>query len=287
MKYDLLVNLDSRELEVTDGTQTVGRLIKRAGVLELILDPRYERDGLTISAGIRPYIDKLGAHLTSLADALLARPERDRAAAEVASISPDSRRMVHLGCGNDVRAGWLNIDERPESTEMFLAGKHFLNWDLREGVPVPDDSVEIIYSSHFFEHLTFPEAMKLLSDCLRVLVPGGVFRAMLPDFRLVFNAYSNRDGAFFQEAIETWNFLHFLPPSQRGPMDVLSRVVYEDYTHKYLYDVENFSNSLQSAGFTNIREAIHDPNVDNNEPIRKRYSFYVTAEKPAVSPLAY
>ncbi|MDN5763969.1 MAG: methyltransferase domain-containing protein [Microlunatus sp.] len=45
---------------------------------------------------------------------------------------------------------------------------------------IPDSCVESIYSEHFLEHVTDPEA--LVREAARVLVPGGEFRAIIPHF---------------------------------------------------------------------------------------------------------
>jgi hypothetical protein len=52
---------------------------------------------------------------------------------------------MHLGCGNRIKDGWVNIDLNPAAD---------LTLDLRERLPFPDDSFSIIYSEHFLEHLT-------------------------------------------------------------------------------------------------------------------------------------
>ena len=45
------------------------------------------------------------------------------------------------------KEGWINID---------LAVGVDLQPDRRERLPFPDDSVEFIYSEHFFGHLNYP-----------------------------------------------------------------------------------------------------------------------------------
>lgn len=57
--------------------------------------------------------------------------------------------------------------------------------DLREGIPLPDRSVLKIFSQDFFEHLTIDEAVKLLAECMRVLIPQGGIEFIVPDIELM------------------------------------------------------------------------------------------------------
>src|SRR6266849_1789914 len=72
---------------------------------------------------------------------------------------------LHVGCGGNFKTGLVNID---------LSANADLQLDMREPIPLPDGSAQMIYSEHFFEHLDYPEAAKrFLSESFRVLEPGG------------------------------------------------------------------------------------------------------------------
>ena len=62
--------------------------------------------------------------------------------------------------------------------------------DVRQGLPFPDGSVDLIWSSDFFEHLTFEEGLACLRECARVLAPGGMIDFHIPDMAAAF-AYHN------------------------------------------------------------------------------------------------
>lgn len=53
--------------------------------------------------------------------------------------------------------------------------------DLSKGIPLPDNSVEGIYSGDFYEHFTFEEGLALLKECKRVLMPSGFIAFLIPD----------------------------------------------------------------------------------------------------------
>jgi predicted SAM-dependent methyltransferase len=82
------------------------------------------------------------------------------------------------------KEGWVTIDIT-KNCDVF--------WDLRKGLPFPDQSITKIYSSHFFEHLSFKESQQLLDECRRVLVPGGTFSICVPNARLYIEAYLKSD----------------------------------------------------------------------------------------------
>lgn len=83
--------------------------------------------------------------------------------------------ILELGCG-PLRsiAGAITLDRLPLPTVDVQC-------DLEQGLPfVPDNSIQRIHSSHFLEHVGNLE--HLLSECFRVLRPGGTFTGVVPHF---------------------------------------------------------------------------------------------------------
>ncbi|ELZ94996.1 hypothetical protein C440_07967 [Haloferax mucosum ATCC BAA-1512] len=87
---------------------------------------------------------------------------------------------LNLGCGDDIKQGWLNVDYRPG--EMGVQGDvvepdeiHDLNetpW------PWPDDSAERILLDNVLEHLVDP--VEAILEAIRVLAPGGRLEIVAP-----------------------------------------------------------------------------------------------------------
>ncbi|WP_168441934.1 class I SAM-dependent methyltransferase [Pontiella desulfatans] len=48
-------------------------------------------------------------------------------------------------------------------------------------LPFDDETVDFIFSEHFFEHLFLDEAVDLFRECHRVLKPNGLIRTCVPD----------------------------------------------------------------------------------------------------------
>ena len=67
---------------------------------------------------------------------------------------------IDIGCGKNKRDGFVGID-------MVDFGQEIL-WDVRDGIPLPDDSVSCIYTSHFVEHLSNEELDDLFYEMTRV-----------------------------------------------------------------------------------------------------------------------
>ena len=49
-----------------------------------------------------------------------------------------------------------------------------ISWDLTNGIPLKDNSVDLIYSSHLLEHIAFKELILFLKECKRILTTKGI-----------------------------------------------------------------------------------------------------------------
>jgi predicted SAM-dependent methyltransferase len=89
---------------------------------------------------------------------------------------------VNLGCGARFDPSWVNID-------IVSTGESVIAHDLSRGIPLPDESAEIVYHSHVLEHIPREEAGEFLSECFRVLQPGGTIRVAVPDLETICRIY--------------------------------------------------------------------------------------------------
>jgi predicted SAM-dependent methyltransferase len=194
-------------------------------------------------------------------NAVLHRRTRVRTA-ELTRHGPPLQLEVGAG-GRKGQNGWHTIDLAPGCD---------LPWDLRRGLPFPDGSVSKIYSSHFLEHLTFDECQRFLTECRRVLRPGGVISACVPDARLYVESY------FGVRDLDPTRFMQYAPAFPGvSKIDALNYVAYMDGQHKYLFDVDALVNVLAKAGFENARRREFDPELDMEE--RRHNSVYAVATK--------
>lgn len=74
---------------------------------------------------------------------------------------------LNLGCGRDIREGWVNIDCSP------LPGvDHVVDFDGKPVLPFDDDAVSYSEGIHVIEHLRNP--LPFMQELHRVTRPGGV-----------------------------------------------------------------------------------------------------------------
>ena len=189
---------------------------------------------------------------------------------------------VHLGCGPDIRTGWINIDlllgPLPRIDPAQQPDTMLIVRDLRTGLPLDEGSCEVIYSSHFFEHLSFADGIRLMTDCHRALRAGGVFRIVLPDFGKAFEAYLRRDAEFFAPLDERALLKPFDGP-YRTLVDYVNYSVYQYGEHVAIYDQEKLDHVLRTVGFARVSRSEYQHGVDIDSEIRRRYSFYTEAIK--------
>ncbi len=85
---------------------------------------------------------------------------------------PQRNLKIHIGAGPFRLPSWINIDIDQGDLMMNLT------W----GLPFADASADFVFFSHTLEHLYYPgEALKVLRDVHRVLVPGGTVRVIVPE----------------------------------------------------------------------------------------------------------
>ena len=123
-----------------------------------------------------------------LVETLLPRLELDPLAGDVfdpgsAFGSGEEDIWLEIGSGRKYGTdGWVTMNVELECD---------LHADLRDGIPFPNSTVSRIYSSHLFEHLTYPDGQRLMMEARRVLTEGGEFSICVPNARLYIDAYTS------------------------------------------------------------------------------------------------
>jgi hypothetical protein len=154
---------------------------------------------------------------------------------------------------------WYVLDHKLKKTNGFgIAGD-------ATAMDIPDESCDIVFCSHVFEHIPHTKLPLVLSEINRVLKPGGVLRLLTPDLKKIATAYINNDEDFFRIAKEEdpsirtdlglggmlMNFI--VSPGQDTIL--VDRNVSEfiaGYAHLYSYDFSMLQILLGKLGFVNI-----------------------------------
>jgi predicted SAM-dependent methyltransferase len=103
---------------------------------------------------------------------------------------------------------------------------------------VAENSVDNVYSRHFFEHLTFAQGELVLTVWHKILKPKGKVLMLLPDMNFhINNLIAGVDIEFQLRGLFGW---------QRGAIDDLWDV------HKSGYSNESLKKAFEDAGFVNF-----------------------------------
>jgi SAM-dependent methyltransferase len=107
-----------------------------------------------------------------------------------------SDRVLDLGCGygqfiNQVRCGQrYAMDLNPSSRSNLETGVVFFEQDCAERWAVEEDSLDLVFTSNFFEHLsTKSHLLRTLEEAYKCLRKGGRLIALGPNIKYVPGAY--------------------------------------------------------------------------------------------------
>lgn len=91
---------------------------------------------------------------------------------------------INLGCGPSYvdNINWINIDYESSSKSVQKA-------NLLQKLPLNQETADLVYSSHFLEHIPKSKVIFFLQECFRILKPGGIIRLVLPDLEEMANNY--------------------------------------------------------------------------------------------------
>lgn len=104
--------------------------------------------------------------------------------------------VLDLGCGycefinNVAAARKYGMDLNPDATRHAAAGVTVFSQDCSEPWPVPEGSLDVVFTSNFFEHLsTEAHIERTMQHARRALRPGGVLIAMGPNITYLPESY--------------------------------------------------------------------------------------------------
>lgn len=152
---------------------------------------------------------------------------------------------LHVGCGQRRIDGFVHID---------LESSADLRMDVNLGLPFGDNSVQGVFSEHFFEHLSQAQGCNFLRECRRVLAPGGIVRIAMPDLDYCVERYLNnwRDQAGLKDFGLDWiqNRCEFLNVAMR------------EWGHQWIYNEEELRRVARYAGLTFLARREHGVSDD-------------------------
>ena len=137
----------------------------------------------------------------------------------------------NIGCGwRNFGKSWIHIDggdyDHLDSSDIYLK-------DYENG------SGDLIYASHLIEYFDREEVVPLLKRWKNVLIPNGVLRLAVPDFKVYSKLYSDN-----QYPLDS-----FLGPLY-GKMPMGDKTIY----HKTTYDYASLATLLKEIGMRNVKK---------------------------------
>jgi hypothetical protein len=124
---------------------------------------------------------------------------------------------LHFGCHARLLKGWINIDLGyyrprnnlylwPDPVENRGQRKDLFVINFSEGpLPLPDNSVEVIFHEDFLEHLDQRDTLLFLAETFRVLKKGGVHRISTPDLAASMRRHSKFSEGFKGVFVYEWD----------------------------------------------------------------------------------
>lgn len=183
-----------------------------------------------------------------------------------------SESMLHLGCGDRLLDGWLNVD-------MIGAD---LNLDIATGkLPFLDRHFEAIVTQHVIEHLTLEdELLPLMAECQRILKAGGELWLSTPDMEKVSRSYIDHRCedmiADRKQRLPDWDLHEY--PNQHFMNDMF----HQGLEHRNLFDFEMLEWMLKKVGFAEVMRASEEDLIQRFEAFPQRNDDYQSVYVKAV-----
>lgn len=178
-------------------------------------------------------------------------------------LAKQDKLLLELGSGAKRGVdGWTTVD-------VYGAD---ISHDLRLGIPLPENSVDRIYSSHLLEHIPYQELLRFIDECYRVLKVGGEMSVCVPNAGLYIHAYAS--GRNFRRPGEGYKAA--LVDTGSG-LDQVNFVAYMAGQHHYMFDEENLVNTVKKSPFSVVELRDFDNSLDMEE--RRFESVYARAIK--------
>jgi SAM-dependent methyltransferase len=180
---------------------------------------------------------------------------------------PDRAVRLNWGSGPHPMPGWINSDCKPYPGVELCC-------DIRDGLPVPDASVDYAVAIHALQDLPWRDIPQVLRELHRVLRAGGVLRVAVPDLDRAIDAYRAGDAAYF-----------YVPDEHARTIG--SKLVTQIIWYGSVLTPFNFgyaSEVLADAGFEDVRRCAYRRTASSHADIvaldnRERESLFIEARR--------
>ncbi len=181
---------------------------------------------------------------------------------------------LNLGCGSVRPKGWINTDSSLNANiqKIPLIGKiitrqfnevkynddNMVYMNLNKPWRYKNNSVDIVYASHLFEHLTLKSANRFLKESYRCLKSGGIIRVVVPDLYKICKQYITEYESGKEDASTfiMWAMNMHREGQYGAKIPLWKKVILEmqgyPHQHKFMYDEKSLSQVFKEVGFKEI-----------------------------------
>ena len=193
-------------------------------------------------------------------------------------------RKLQIGTMFTPFPNWLNTDIEPVASDSVFM-------DATRPFPIPDATFDYIVCEHMIEHIDQLGSQVMLSECHRILKPGGKIRLTTPDVQVIAGLCAPKPSPEQKKYID-WIIGRFMPDVKECRGAFVLNNAFRAWGHQFLYDADTLKLVLTRAGFGNFQDCkpgeSGDPNLRGleshgkfigNEEINQYESFVVEAQK--------
>jgi predicted SAM-dependent methyltransferase len=167
---------------------------------------------------------------------------------------------MQVGAGLNPLPGWLNTDIEVEEGLIYV--------DATRPLPLPDACMDYVFSEHMFEHIGYPQGAGFLREANRILKSGGKVRIATPDLAFLIKLYGDGESDLIKRYIKIEVDTYIDSPKAYTRGNVINNCFY-NWGHRFIYDIEMLSLTLEDAGFVDIKRVqpkqSDDPHLRNLE----------------------
>jgi len=138
---------------------------------------------------------------------------------------------------------WLNIDIIDLGDFSKGQAYKFIQHDVTKGILFEDNKVDMIFTSHFLEHIDRTQGKQFLKECYRVMKPGGVIRISVPNALQLTSEYIASD-------VDKYRCINVGIENADDNAEAYYELLLAN--HKTIYDADSLCAILRKIGFKNI-----------------------------------
>jgi predicted SAM-dependent methyltransferase len=220
----------------------------------------------------------------------------------------DNKIKLNLGCGSVRPVGWVNTDSSLNANiqRIPLIGRaitkffspvvykesNVIYMNLNKKWRYSNNSIDIVYASHLYEHLSIKSSNLFLEEAYRTLKPGGVIRVVVPDLYQICKKYIETYEA--NKGLDTTEYIMWAinmhREGQYGNVGLVKKILLEwqgyPHQHKFMYDRNSLQLKFNQFNFVDVVTSTYGSSkwieeiLDVEGTSESYLSVYLEAKKP-------